>query len=269
MPTLKGQLTFELTSRTKNISSSCYFSKCNISAPGTAPELKTLPVHSASPVTPAPTPVWTRRRQCPWSTIHQPFTDLWEVRYPEAGTAPRPTGQQNVMDTSGPPTSARAATDRLSLPDPAMSEVGGANPKDVVTTDFLLKTLKATDQIIKSFTSHLGALSNRVDNNTVKISEKASAICRQDEALANQHAEIRTIQDRVAALERGSAPATRLLIGRAILSPEYMLARKSIRLWPIPGHTEEDMRGDVGDFIHYTLRVPESEVGQENIVSVR
>ena len=51
-------------------------------------------------------------------------------------------------------------------------------------------------------------------------------------------------------------------------SQEYQLARRSVRLWPIAGETEEDIWGNVGDFIHDVLRVPHGDVKQDNIVAV-
>ena len=61
------------------------------------------------------------------------------------------------MDTSGPPDHG-----------PVVSKAA----PNLVTTEFLLQTLKAnTDQIIKSFTTNLGALSSRVDGNSLRITD--------------------------------------------------------------------------------------------------
>ena len=62
--------------------------------------------------------------------------------------------------------------------------------------------------------------------------------------------------------------APRLPTEKASLSQEYQLARRSVRLWPIAGETEEDIWGNVGDFIHDVLKVPHGDVKQDDIVAV-
>ena len=47
-----------------------------------------------------------------------------------------------------------------------------------------------------------------------------------------------------------------------------MKLRDSIRLWPVPGATEEEVWGNAGEFLHGPLSVPESDVGQDDVKAV-
>ena len=181
------------------------------------------------------------------------------------GTTPKAAGTPNVdvMDTSAPPQAVDGNGVVAGPPDPAVNSSG-----TVVTTDFLLKTLKAnTDEIIKSFTTNLGALSSRVDGNALKTADNSAAIADQESELTRQRGELKAIRARVSTLERQPMP-TKTVRHRAVLSEEYIAARNSIRMWPIRGLSDHDIWGNVGDFIHDTLRVSTSDVGHEDIVSI-
>ena len=49
------------------------------------------------------------------------------------------------------------------------------------------------------------------------------------------------------------------------MGPGYLLARKSIRLWPICGALDDNLGGGVGEFLHDTLAINGSDIGQEDI----
>ena len=168
------------------------------------------------------------------------------------------------MDTPTPVGQAAPADRRPAVGDGPLQPAGM-----VVTTDFLLKTLKAnTDEIIKSFTTNLGALASRVDGNALRIADNSATISDHEGELSRQQNEMEAIRARVFSLEKGRAP-TETVKARAILSSEYEAARNSIRMWPIPGVSEQEMWEMVGDFIHDILRVPTLEVGQEDIISIK
>ena len=139
----------------------------------------------------------------------------------------------------------------------------------LVTTDFLLKSLQLnTEQIIKSFTSNLGALALKIDSNTMKIDDNTEMIKRQAEAGEADREEIRKLSARMTALESGTGQP-RATPGRAVLSPEYLKARRAIRLWPVLGADEGQLWGNVGDFLHDTMRVPTTDVNQNDIEDVQ
>ena len=148
----------------------------------------------------------------------------------------------------------------------ATANTGGGQ---VVTTDFLLKSLQEnTNQIIKSFTAHLGALSQRVDVNASKIASNSDDISKHKGEIANHGREIELLASRVRSLEEAAGTETAHLAVRASLDDDYISARRSLRLWPITGLNAEEMWGAVGEFIHETLQVPESEVSQDDIIEV-
>ena len=53
-----------------------------------------------------------------------------------------------------------------------------------------------------------------------------------------------------------------------MLSPGYTNARRSLRIWPIEGASQEQIWESVGDFLHQTLGIPVSDPGQDDIEEV-
>ena len=139
----------------------------------------------------------------------------------------------------------------------------------MVTTDFLLKSLKEnTDFILKSFSAHMGAVSKRVDENTGSIAANSSAIAGNKARIDGHDNVLANLSERMRSLEQKSHTPDSQVNIRANLSQEYLLARRSIRLWPVIGETESALWEGVGDFIHDTLRVSTDEVGQDDIEAV-
>ena len=142
---------------------------------------------------------------------------------------------------------------------------GGTN----VTTDFLLRALRENSELlIKSFNASLGAISQRVGDNTAGIAANAAAISQQQSATERQREEIRKLSDRVKNLETCPAVPLNQPEKRATLGPGYLRARRSIRLWPVHGNSDNDLWGGVGEFLHETLAISDSEIGQEDIEKI-
>ena len=120
---------------------------------------------------------------------------------------------------------------------------GPPNGGTTVTTDFLLKAFKDNmDHLKKSFNLSLGALSHQIDGNVANITANAAAISQQSATTAEQGSHLQRLTERVTALEKGSSGLVAApLESRGALSPEYLLARRSIRLWPIEGMSEDDL----------------------------
>ena len=78
----------------------------------------------------------------------------------------------------------------------------------------------------------LGALLHRIDENASKITANAVAILQQSSATA------------------GAGGPSMQLQRRATLGPGYLLARRSVRLWPIVGESDDDLWQGVGEFLH-------------------
>ena len=154
------------------------------------------------------------------------------------------------MDTSGTPAAPPIAP-------PTGRDGGVTGTGTVVTTDFLLKALKEnTDHLQKSFNASLGAVSQRIDNNSTRITANANSISQQASTTGEHQAMLKKLADRVSTLERGVNVAGRHGVPkrRAALSPDYLLARRSVRLWPIAGCDDKLWEG-VGEFLHETLAI--------------
>ena len=125
------------------------------------------------------------------------------------------------------------------------------------------------DDIISSFNATIGTLSRRIEDNSALIAANASAIKVQSDTTAAQRSDIDKLTERVCRLENDSgAPRLQVVEKRAVLSPDYMRARRSIRLWPIRGEGEDALWEEVGDFLHVTLTIRTDDVGQGDIESI-
>ena len=184
------------------------------------------------------------------------------TKEPAAMIGPPPKNQDPPIPKTPPLADVDGAGDvHMEVP-PVQEPTAGSQ---FITTDFLLKALKEnTDQIVKSFTSNLGALSQRVEENTIKISQNTGDIAKQGIQINNNESTLTQLTMRVQALE-GSGRVPEAQARRADLSPEFGKARRSIRVWPITSGNLQDMWGDVGDFLHDAMRIPTSDLGQEDI----
>ena len=113
----------------------------------------------------------------------------------------------------------------------------------------------------------MGELSVRVDVNAAAIADNKQSIASTASNTAKCRADINRLEERVRAIEGGSADR-RCVTARAVLSVEYLLARRSVRLWPVPGANEEEMWGAVWDYLHDTLRIDTRELCQEDVERV-
>ena len=160
------------------------------------------------------------------------------------------------MDTSGQSNTMSGPTS--APPAPAAS-----------TTDFLLKAMKQnTDEIIKSFNASIGALAGKIEENSVRISDNSQAIKRQGIDAVECRSGLNRLEARVRALERGDASGP---VGhtQTELSDHYQCARRSVRLWPVRGVSEEELWGETGEFLHCLMGIAEGDVCQDDIEEVR
>lgn len=139
-----------------------------------------------------------------------------------------------------------------------------------LTRDFLLRTLQLnTDNIIKAFTSHLGEMSRRVEDNSTQLKIQGESINRHEKALDQNKTELSKINARLSAIERGAPGTSDLPVMRAQLRAESLVACRSLRIWPIPGISDNEMWGNVGEFIHGPLGVPEADICQDDIEMIK
>ena len=140
-----------------------------------------------------------------------------------------------------------------------------------LTTECFFAALKEnTAEIIGSFNASIGALSKRIDKNSSAIATNTAAISSQAAENAAQKADLSAIAEGVSRLERVkvAAPACLLPESRATLSRAYILARRSVRLWPVIGDSEEDIWAAVGDFLHERMGISQNDVCQDDIETI-
>ena len=92
--------------------------------------------------------------------------------------------------------------------------------------------------------NQVSAIASRVDSNTNDITE---------------------IKETLKSMESGK----RAHLGGNDEEVKYCIARRSLRMWPVKGSTEEEIWNSTGDFVHEILGVPGDEIDQEGIESVR
>lgn len=120
------------------------------------------------------------------------------------------------------------------------------------TTEFLLKAMKEnTDQIIKLFNTSIGELAGK------------------GEATAECKGIIVRLEERVSALESERGRARSEAPEQVHLCEQYQIARRSARIWPVTGSSEEDLWGGAGEFLHGPLGISEEDLCQEDIEDVR
>ena len=92
-------------------------------------------------------------------------------------------GQARIAPDAPPPTAPPAATPMDTAPAPPTQSVGQLPP---MTTEFFLRSLREnSEHVIKSFNASLGALSQKVDGNSSRISDNSAAIASQGTEMAD------------------------------------------------------------------------------------
>ena len=113
-------------------------------------------------------------------------------------------------------------------------------------------------------------VTNQFANLAEGLKEVSQSVQSNKRKIEEQSEDIRRIKRRLEDIESGrsTAPPPSLPPMRRVPSPEYELARRSIRIWPVAGVTEDDIWGNAGDFLHQSLGLSASEIANENIVSI-
>ena len=203
--------------------------------------------------TPQQAPTLTQTKLTGFGVTHVPSSGATLPTCSKPPTVPPPT----EMDTSVP-----LATPQAAAP---LSQAQLSAP---VTTEVLLRSLKEnTEEIIKSFHEHLGAVSTRVGANTSKIVELEAYCTSNARRTEANESEVSALARRVEALEKGNVQAP--MQKKVTLSNDYLLARRSVRVWPVPGETIEELWEGAGEFIQVNMAIPESDMNQEDIEEVR
>ena len=153
-----------------------------------------------------------------------------------------------------------------SAPATAASKLGG--PGETLTADFFRKligenTATITGKLDK-VTGNLALLSGTVDTSKKEIAAVTAVVDRHSTELTDHRTLVEELAERVARLESGSGLNNR----SCTLSPAYLYARRSVRMWPIENANSKTLWKGVGEFLHTALRIPESDIGPEDIEEV-
>ena len=143
-------------------------------------------------------------------------------------------------------------------------DVGRKRPRPVESDDgmreFFLQALKMNkEEIIQSFQISMGEIANKVEENVKNIATNKATAEMNSARAKEQGDELKRLTDRVRALEE-RRPRDSGAPRRAVLSEAYLKARRSIRVWPVGGSTEEEIWGNAGEFLHGPLAIPEAEI---------
>ena len=134
--------------------------------------------------------------------------------------------------------------------------------------EFFLQALKMNkEEIITSLQSSIGDLTRKVEANVGDIAANRADIMKQSARTDSNENNLEKLTARVRTLEM-SGPRIEAVLKRAVLSAEYQRARRSVRLWPVAGSNDADLWGNVGEFLHGPLGVPEGDIGQDDVEAV-
>ena len=189
------------------------------------------------------------------------LTAMFQTQHKPATVDPEPGA------AGAAPTVEQMDTEMATAPLPAAAKVVKESPP--VTADFLLKSLKEnTDMIIKSFSLNLDALSKIVEGNATNIAANSEAIARNSKETASQCARIDALEQRMHRMEGGGPQQHVATHTRATLSRDYLDARRSLRLWPVLGGTQDELWDGTLQFVREVLEITEQEVNEVDIESI-
>ena len=166
------------------------------------------------------------------------------------------------------PASSVPAPEAMEVPLSHASEPPAAAPQ-AITADFLLRALRENkEDIVKSFNANIGALARRVDANEGGIASNAAAIAKNEEVTSNNATDIKKLTTRIEILEKMRPQPRSAAMQRANLSEAYLAARRSVRVWHIRADNVVDLWGEVGEFLHGLLKIPEENMCQDDIEAI-
>ena len=128
------------------------------------------------------------------------------------------------------------------------------------------------------FLEHMARFTESINSKLAAVEKTAAdnsdMIRDQRKTLDNNKASIDGILARLDRIEGGDAarPAPIHPNARSTRAPrshQYEVARRSVRIWPIPSAEPDEMWAEVGDFLHVTLAIPETDLRQEDIESIK
>ena len=213
-----------------------------------------------------------KMQRTPQATLTQTkLTGLGVVQNP-LNRAPNNNKDKNTAEKEAPDnqqaTASLLSPEAMEVPPSQAPEPPVAAPQ-AITADFLLRALRENkEDIVKSFNANIGALAGRVDANEMSIASNTAAIAKNKETTSNNSNDIKKLTSRIELLEKTRPQARSTPTQRANLSEAYLAARRSVRVWPIRAANEVDLWGEVGEFLHGLLQIPEENMNQDDIEAI-
>ena len=202
---------------------------------------------SASPLLKKGRAEQTIMKRTPQPNLTQ--TKLTSMIQPPAASSPGPTDSANHQSllSAGP-------------------SLGG--PGETLNADFFRRligenTATVTAKLDK-VTGDLAALSKTVEASKSEVAEIAEEVGRHSTELVEHKALVDGLAERIARLEKGGS----VVNNSCKLSHAYLLARRSVRMWPIENSSPQTLWKGVGEFLHKALGIPESDIGPDDIEEV-
>ena len=157
------------------------------------------------------------------------------------------------MTSDGGPVPATSAT---------CAALGG--PGETLSADFFRKLIGDNTATITAkldkVKGGLASLSRTVEASKAEIASVNTEVSQHLLELAEHKNRIDNLIDRMEKLENGTPRSN----SSRTLSPAYLLARRSVRMWPIENNNDNTLWKGVGEFLHKAL----GDIGPDDIESI-
>ena len=128
---------------------------------------------------------------------------------------------------------------------------------------------------IAGIQAEIGAMRTDIDNNKQKMISNSILLSSHEARITVEEQGNAEIRERLAALESKVNPDGRLddrggwIPSDGLREGPYHRARRSLRLWPVGGTNDDELRNGVKIFLYRTLQMTTAEVDEEEIEDVR
>ena len=141
-------------------------------------------------------------------------------------------------------------------------------PGETLSADFFRKLIGDNTATITAkldkVTGDLASLSRTVEASKAEIASVHTEVRQNALNIAEQKSQVEFLADRISRLENGETQVKKA----KTLSPAYLIARRSVRMWPIENTNANTLWKGVGEFLHKALGISEGDIGPDDIESV-
>ena len=177
----------------------------------------------------------------------------------------RADGTEDRTDNKKCRTTPRSQHSTRNAPDPKMNQSSGspmgtspANETRRLFDDLKSHFDRTSQSTADRFESLIGAVSGRVSDNAAAITELRETVKRIENGMSTHNRDVDVRLTRT--ITKGSPEYRR---------DRYEAARKMLRLWPVRGREEEELKVEALRFIRQKLQVCQTAVNDDQILKVR